>query len=75
MVLSPSMVYGETGRTPLHLDTKGSSTRFWLRLRRMEAERLPRKAYNMLMYITTEDNAGYPLYIEFDDVWVWIRVG
>ena len=42
------MVYGETGRTPLHLVTKGSSTRFWLRLRRMEAERLPRKAYNML---------------------------
>ena len=42
------MVYGETGRTPLHLDAKVSSIRFWLRLMRMEAERLPRKAYNML---------------------------
>ena len=41
------MVYGETGRAPLHLDAKVSSIRFWLRLR-MEAERLPRKAYNML---------------------------
>ena len=42
------MVYGETGRTPLHLDAKVSSVRFWLRLMRMEAERLPRKDYNML---------------------------
>ena len=42
------MVYGETGRTPLHLDAKVSSIRFWLRLMRMEAGRLPRKAYNML---------------------------
>ena len=42
------MVYGETGRTPLHLDAKVSSVRFWLRLMRMEAGRLPRKAYNML---------------------------
>ena len=42
------MVYGETGRTPLHLDAKVSSIHFWLRLMRMEAERLPRKAYNML---------------------------
>ena len=29
------MVYGETGRTPLHLDAKVSSIRFWLRLMRM----------------------------------------
>ena len=42
------MVYGETGRTPLHLDAKVSSVCFWLRLMRMEAERLPGKAYNML---------------------------
>ena len=42
------MVCGETGRTPLHLDAKVSSIRFWLRLMRMEAERLPRKAYNTL---------------------------
>ena len=26
------MLYGETGRTPLHLDAKDSSIRFWLRL-------------------------------------------
>ena len=26
------MLYGETGRTPLHLDAKVSSIRFWLRL-------------------------------------------
>ena len=38
------MVYGETGRTPLHLDAKVSSICFWLRLMRMEAERLPKKA-------------------------------
>ena len=42
------MVYGEPGRTPLHLDAKVSSIRFRLRLMRMEAGRLPRKAYNML---------------------------
>ena len=45
------MVYGETGRTPLHMDAKVSSIRFWLRLMRMEAERLPRKAYNMLVSV------------------------
>ena len=46
-----NMVYGETGRTPLHLDAKVCSVCFWLRLMRMEAERLPRKAYNILVNV------------------------
>ena len=46
------MVYGETGQTPICLDAKISSLRFWIRLTRMEnAERLPRKAYNMVVNI------------------------
>ena len=71
------MVYGETGRTPLHLDAKVGSIRFWLRLMRMEAERLPRKAYNMPANSTKKRKTmlGIRCTREFDDVWVWIRVG
>ena len=45
------MVYGETGRTPLHMDAKVSSVRVWLRLIRTEDERLPRKSYNEVVNV------------------------
>ena len=38
------MVYGQTGRTPMCLDAQISSLRFWLRLTRMENERLLMKS-------------------------------
>ena len=38
------MVYGESGRTPLHLDAMVSSIR-------LEAERLPSKAYKILVNV------------------------
>ena len=57
------MIYGETGRTPLHLDAKVSSVRFWLRLMRMEAKRLPRNAYNMLVNIRNNGYRKYKYYI------------
>jgi len=43
------MVYGETGRRPLHLEAKVYAIRYWIRLMRMGDERYPKKAYNMLL--------------------------
>jgi hypothetical protein len=43
------LVYGETGRRPMFIEACVATLRYWLRLTRMENDRLPKKAYNMLM--------------------------
>ena len=45
------MVYAETGRYPLYICTYVACIKYWLRLTRMNASRLPRKAYNMLLLL------------------------
>ena len=45
------MVYGETGRFPLHVLSYTSCIKYWLRLSTMDTARLPRKAYNMLLSV------------------------
>ena len=42
------LVYGETNRYPLFVNSAVGCIRYWLKLTRMEASRLPSKAYRML---------------------------
>ena len=42
------LVYCETGRYPITVNSAVKCIRYWLKLTRMDASRLPRKAYNML---------------------------
>ena len=45
------MAYGETGRYPLYVQARANCIRYWQRLVRMEDERLPHKAYKMLLLL------------------------
>ena len=45
---SNTLLYGETGRYPLHINQKVKSLKYWFRLLQMQPERLSRQAYNML---------------------------
>ena len=63
-----------------HLDAKVSSIRFWLRLMRMRNERLPRKAYNMLVNIHNGGKQCWVLAIRVNLMmcgfgYVWINQG
>ena len=42
------LVYGETNRYPLFVNSAVGCIRYWLKLTRMEASRVPSKAYRML---------------------------
>ena len=42
------LVYGETNRYPLFVNSAVRCIRYWLKLTRMEASKLPNKAYMML---------------------------
>ena len=71
------MVYGENGRTALYLDAKITSLRFWLRLTRIEDERLTRKAYSMFVNIHNNRKqrwaSGIRMHLMmygFGDVWI-----
>ena len=45
------LVYGDTGRYPLFVKARVNCLRYWLRLVRMDENRLPKKAYNMLLHL------------------------
>lgn len=71
-----AMVYGETGRYPLFINSFVKCIRFWLRILRMPHHRLPSKAYKMLKYLheqnkkTWASSICYTLYMYgFDEVW------
>ena len=55
-IKSPNkMVYGDLGRYPLYINAYVSCLRYWFRILQMEKERLPYKAYLMLLNL---DNNG-----------------
>ena len=71
-----SLVYGETGRFPLFVNIYVKCVKYWLRLLKMEPNRYPRKAYNMLLYMhehnrnTWASSICFMLYrYGFDEAW------
>jgi hypothetical protein len=49
------LVYGETGRYPLYVNTYSRCIKFWLRLTMLEDHRYPKKAYNMLLALQRQN--------------------
>ena len=49
------LIYGETGRHPLFVNTYSRCIKFWLRLTCMDDGRYPRKAYNMLLNLQRQN--------------------
>ena len=43
------MIYGETGRYPLYIDSTIATLRYWLKIIKLPASRLPKQAYTMLL--------------------------
>ena len=52
------MVYGETGRYPLYIDSKIASIRYWLKLGKMPIARFPKQALIMLQNSLDTENRG-----------------
>lgn len=82
-IRTPSdMVYGETGRHPLYVNMYMKSIKFWLRIIKMPPERLPNKAYKMLLHMHGQNRNSWASSVcfllhkyGFDDVWVNQGVG
>ena len=49
------MVLGDTGRYPLGINCYIRALRYWLKIIRMNSNRLPRRAYNMLIKLEERD--------------------
>ena len=49
------LIYGETCRHPLFVNTFARCIKFWLRLTCMDDRRYPRKAYNMLLNLQRQN--------------------
>ena len=49
------VIYGETGRYPLYVNTYARCLKFWLRLTSMDRNRLPNKAYRMLLFLQEQN--------------------
>ena len=59
-----ALVYGETGRYPLYVNTYTRCIKYWLNLVRMPDNRLPSKSYKMLMtYIVRTRITGFLMFV------------
>ena len=63
-----AMVYGETGRYPLYIDSTISVVRYWFALQKMDFHRIPRQAFEMYYNLMSADVGGTKL------VWNWVAM-
>ena len=54
------LVYGETNRYPLFVNSAIRCIRYWLKLSRMEASKLPNKVYGMLYVLDERGKRNWP---------------
>ena len=71
------LVYGETNRYPIHVLSAIRCIRYWLKLTRMDAQRLPFKSYRMLHVLDTRGKVNWVTSVRlkltacgFDFVWM-----
>ena len=76
------LVYSETNRYPIYLNSIVRCIRYWVKLTRMKNSRLPRKAYNMLHDLDLRGKSNWVSKVKmklfelgFGDVWVQQGVG
>ena len=60
-----ALVYGETGRYPLYVNTYTRCIKYWLNLVRMPDNRLPSKSYKMLYYLHCKNKNNWVSYVCF----------
>ena len=79
---SNNVLYGETGRYPLHINNKIKCIKYWLRLQNMQPHRFPRQAYDMLEKLNDNGVRTWATDIKellctngFGYVWLFKQVG
>ena len=69
------LIYGETGRHPLFVNTYARCIKFWLRLTCMDDRRYPRKAYVIKSSKTELYYMGLQSSKCFIQIWLWCGLG
>ena len=74
------LVYGETNRYPITLNSAIRCIRYWLKLTRMERYRFPRKSYDMLFNLDAKGKSNWVskvrLYLfKYGFGYVWLNQG
>ena len=76
------MIYGDLGRYPMFITSAVRCVKYWLRITNLPDERLPKKAYNMLLYLQDLGKKTWAYHIKellcrngFGDVWLQQNVG
>ena len=74
------LIYGETNRFPILINSAVRCMRYWIKLTQMEDSRLPRKAYNMLFSLDTKGKVNWATKIkvklyELGLGYVWLNQG
>jgi hypothetical protein len=76
------MVYGDSGRYPLYIDTNIRAVKYWLKLLKMKEDRLPCQAYHMLQDLDSRGGNTWVTMIRkllslsgFNYVWIFQGVG
>ena len=76
------LVYGETNRYPVYINSAVQCLRYWFKLLEMEARRIPKKAYNMLFELDSKGKINWVTDMRtclykygFGDVWLCQGVG
>ena len=76
------LVYGETGRYPLSVNVKLKCVKYWLRIIKLPCDRLPFKAYKMLLGMLDQNRNSWASSMCFllhshgcDDAWINQGVG
>ena len=54
-----ALIYCETGRHPLYIQTYTRCIKYWLKITRMEETRIPKKAYKMLYGLHCKDKKNW----------------
>ena len=74
------LIYGETNRFPISINSVVRCMRYWIKLTQMDDSRLPRKAYNMLYDLDVKGKINWATKIkvklcELGLGYVWINQG
>ena len=76
------MVYGDLGRYSMFITSAVRCVKYWLRITNVPDERLPKKVYNMLLYLQDLGKKTWSYNVKellcrngFGDVWLQQNVG